>query len=252
MKKQENENLKRAQIELSKLLVEFKKICEKENLTYYLIGGTLLGAVRHRGFIPWDDDIDVGMPREDYQKFIKVAPKYLPNGLEVLHYSLDPEYQDYTMKVINNNVAYITKQTNLLVEKKLWIDIFPIDGSPKTNLHKWFHYRKIDFHRMLIAFHYIKYVRIDPNRNICKRLLVKFAQIIPIGKLIDPNKQKSSIDKELMKYSPKNSETIGTLMGAYHSKEMVNKKLFGKGSTVSFEGVSYHAPASVDLYLRHI
>ena len=61
------------------ILDDFVKICNKNNLTYFLTGGTMLGAVRHNGFIPWDDDIDIGMPRKDYDEFIKIAPKELGN-----------------------------------------------------------------------------------------------------------------------------------------------------------------------------
>lgn len=62
----------------------FKKICDDNNLRYYMIGGTLIGVVRHNGFIPWDDDIDIGLPRPDYNKFLEIAPKYLPEYMEIV------------------------------------------------------------------------------------------------------------------------------------------------------------------------
>ena len=65
---------------LLEILIDFDRICRKHNLTYYMLGGTLLGAVRHHGFIPWDDDIDVGMPRADYERFIRLPQKEYPSN----------------------------------------------------------------------------------------------------------------------------------------------------------------------------
>ena len=71
----------------------FKKICDDNNLRYYMIGGTLIGVVRHNGFIPWDDDIDIGLPRPDYNKFLEIAPKYLPEYMEIVTKSSDPNFK---------------------------------------------------------------------------------------------------------------------------------------------------------------
>lgn len=63
---------------LLNMLIDFDTICRKHKLTYYMVGGTLLGAVRHNGFIPWDDDIDIGMPRPDYERFVNLAQTEFP------------------------------------------------------------------------------------------------------------------------------------------------------------------------------
>ena len=77
-------DIKIIQDKILSILKEFINICEENNLTYYALGGTLLGAVRHNGFIPWDDDIDIGMPREDYEKFKKIASNVLPENYKFL------------------------------------------------------------------------------------------------------------------------------------------------------------------------
>ena len=93
-------NLKLLQkLELENLDVLIQ-ICKKYKIRYYLIGGTLIGVLRHHGFIPWDDDIDVGIPRSDYNKFIKVASKELPNFMDIKTMTSDPNYKCYFTRLI--------------------------------------------------------------------------------------------------------------------------------------------------------
>lgn len=245
-----DDNLRKAQLYLNDLLKIFKEICEKEGIQYYLLGGTTLGAVRHKGFIPWDDDIDVALYRDDYDRFIEVGKKYLPKGITFQHYTLDDGYVDYTMKLVNENVSYLMEMQNTQIRKNAWIDIFPIDGTPNNDLGKLIHYRKLDYHRMMLAFHYIKDVRIDSERSLGKRILVRFAQLIPIGRLVDPSRRKRCLDREFRKYSIEASEYVGNYMGAYHEKEIFPKYYFGKGAIVEFEGDEYLAPAEVEKYLK--
>ena len=94
------------EIELE-LLNEFVRICDKHNLTYFLVGGTLLGAVRHSGFIPWDDDIDVGMPRVDYDKFINIAKNELKNDYLLDSVETDKNYFLPFAKILKRNTLFI-------------------------------------------------------------------------------------------------------------------------------------------------
>lgn len=87
-------------------------------MNYYLLGGTAIGAVRHRGFIPWDDDIDVGLLRVDYERFLKIASTYLDTDQRILHYTLDKNYVDYTMKLVNSKVSYLTQREETTVKTK--------------------------------------------------------------------------------------------------------------------------------------
>ena len=245
----ETDNLRKAQLCLLELLDVFKKICEEEHIQYFLLGGTALGAVRHQGFIPWDDDIDVALFREDYDRFIEIGSKYLPQGMAFRHYSLDENYPNYTMKLVNENVSYVMQKQYTQVRQNVWIDIFPIDGTPNHSWMRTIHYRILDFHRMMIVFHEIKNVRIDPDRALWRKVLIKMVKIIPVGRIINPTRQKKCLDREFRKYSVDRSDYIGNYMGAYHQREIFPKYYFGSGCPVTFEGGSYTAPAETDRYL---
>ncbi len=95
-----DDSLKKLQKLELEMLLKIVDICEKNNITYYLFGGTLIGAVRHEGFIPWDDDIDLGMPRPDYEKFLEIAESELGENYDLLTPFKNPKYQFSFSKVI--------------------------------------------------------------------------------------------------------------------------------------------------------
>ena len=100
----------------------FKKICDDNNLRYYMIGGTLIGVVRHNGFIPWDDDIDIGLPRPDYNKFLEIAPKYLPEYMEIVTKSSDPNFKCYFTRMINNKKKIYWDQGGYKAKIGVWME----------------------------------------------------------------------------------------------------------------------------------
>lgn len=115
----------------------FHNLCEQLGLKYTLSSGTLLGAVRHKGFIPWDDDIDVSMPREDYEILIKEANGLLPDGFFLQHYTTEKEHPWLFAKLRNSNTTWIEKGVEgININHGLGMDIFPIDRISAEKLDK--------------------------------------------------------------------------------------------------------------------
>ncbi len=126
------DNLRACQLKQLSILEEIDRICQKHCITYWLDGGTLLGAVRHGGFIPWDDDIDIAMPMEDMRRFLQIAPKELPEGLFLQTPPRTPSCKESITKVRDLNSMYIEPGDNFKVDypKGLFVDIFPFVDYP--------------------------------------------------------------------------------------------------------------------------
>lgn len=127
-------NLRECQLKQLSILETVAAICKKHNIHYWLDGGTLLGAVRHKGFIPWDDDIDIAMSLADLEKFIKVAPQELPDSLFLQTPETDPTAKEPIVKIRDLNSIYIeaSDSFNVDYQKGLYIDIFPFIDYPSV------------------------------------------------------------------------------------------------------------------------
>ena len=127
-------SLREIQLAEFRLLKLFDDICQKHNLTYRLIGGTLLGAVRHKGFIPWDDDIDVCMPRKDYEILLHTD---LSDDLPPYIVKTNLEAEDYPyshIKLVDQRIKVSLLYDNYNKYRFLWMDIFPVDGLPRSQM----------------------------------------------------------------------------------------------------------------------
>lgn len=113
------------------LLRAFVDVCEKLGLKYYLVCGSALGAVKYKGFIPWDDDVDVALKREDYDVFLREAQNLLPDGIFLQNHRTDPAYPHIFSKLRDSGTTYIEKSVaHLPINHGIYIDVFPLDEYP--------------------------------------------------------------------------------------------------------------------------
>lgn len=230
------------EIELN-LLIEFGDFCRKHNLYYTLAGGTLLGAIRHQGFIPWDDDIDVIMPRKSYNLFIEMweKNKESSNSLKLL-YPGKEEYSYPFAKLCDRKT--IAKMTDGTTKHGIWIDIFPLDNIPdKNSINKLFKKARI-LRAVAISMNTdFKHVKID--YKLIPKLGLKIFSLA-IGKknvlhLIEKNAESFNKNKE--------SHYIGGVVWGYGIGEIMKKSDYLKPVKVAFEGHEFVAPSCWKSYL---
>lgn len=238
-----NDN-KRVQKLTLELLKQFMKICDDNNLRWFFTGGALIGVLRHKGYIPWDDDIDIGMPRVDYEKFLEICKNILPNGYRISNHSTDPDWY-FNMSQLIDEESEIEIYTSDIPRKfNVWIDIFPLDGLPNNKIKRWIHIKYILLLRYLVQISHIK-TQVDSNRigrPWYEKAILNVFRIIPIGKLIDSNHVLRLMEKVLMKYSYDEYEYAGNMLGRYREREAVPKVYFGNAKKMTFEGIEVNTP----------
>lgn len=232
------------------VLREFVRICELLSLRYYLVAGTMLGAVRHHGFIPWDDDIDVAMPRRDYELFLEKAPDCLDTRFELADYS-DPQHLWMTAILSNREKEFVLNNAANKINTGAWIDILMIDGAPGPGLKRECHYIVYKFYRMLFQLsHFSKIVNIYRDRPWYEKAIMKFAEMTGIEKHLDSVKIAERLHKILSKCDFDSADFAATYVGAYGKKEIVPKEYYGEGRRYNFEGLAVRGVEEYDLYLK--
>lgn len=229
------------------LLIEFDRICKKNNLYYTLCGGTLLGAVRHKGFIPWDDDIDVLMPRPDYDRLlnnINIDKEGLPSYMKFVSWK-DGSSNYPFIKLIDKRIKVDVRHFNPdLCGEHIWIDIFPIDGNPSKKRELYKIYNKMKFLRRIL---YIKLSEGKKAKTFIKRLikpvLIRGLKVVPFKILCE------NMDALAKTYDFENSEYIGGTLWGYGPQERIKKSGYMQGIQINFEDRVFNAPSNYEEYL---
>ncbi len=226
------------QLRILDILLVVQKVCEEHNLRYYIIDGTLLGAMRHKGFIPWDDDLDIGMPRKDYDLLMKHAAEWMPQPFEVVSYETDSNYPLPFAKVQDASTTLIERM-HLKYLGGIYIDVFPIDGITSNPIMQCLY---------LMHYFYLKKVQYfiyrDPYRHghgpscwiplLCRKLYT----------LAEVQEKMRKLQK---KYDYDSSELV--IDHDDGRKGIMPRKFFGVPTPILFEGKTVMGVEMPDAYL---
>lgn len=232
------------QKKLLEMLTWLTAFIEKHGLRYYVIGGTMLGAVRHEGFIPWDDDVDIGMPRSDYEKLIDLL------SAPIEHYVIESTRNDakdflYSFAKFYDMNTSMTEYVRKNVKRGVYIDIFPLDGIGNTLEEAQKNYKKIDRQNMLLATKVCAYRK---ERKWWKNVAVFFGRLIPGS----PKKLTRKLDKLCSERNFDECKYVGLLMSTYRFREVMKREIFGTPTPYKFEGLTVYGPEKFDEYLTNL
>ena len=237
-----SQEIKAIQLEILAAVDDF---CRKNDLKYSLCGGTLLGAVRHKGYIPWDDDIDLMMPRVDYDRFIAT---FKADGMNVVNMAEDDDCVETFTK--------ICKQGTILVDKnfgrELWgvnVDLFPIDGGPSENVDAY--YQQVDAQREKL-FKICPYYKAVKGKNriplLLKYCLKRIVYFYPGS--FRSLKNKVIATQKAIPYET--SPVVGVYYWVEKARTFMPKAVYNELAPVTFEGKDYLAVRQLDYYLTRI
>ena len=226
----------------------FHRFCICNHLKYYALGGTLLGAIRHKGFIPWDDDIDIGMPRKDYDIFAQLLSDKMIDDRYLLEtpHSADLKYNFPYCKLYDTKTTMI-ENTSKELTRGIFIDIFPLDGLGSTIDEARENYKLIDQKMKILR---LQKVKISADRSFIKNLVLFMVQHLPFKSL---SERKLCIDIEELCCRQDFDRCVygGNLVGAWGFKEVMEREIYGKPVLYQFENIYINGPQNAEKYLSH-
>lgn len=217
-------------------------VCKKNNLRYSIAYGTLLGAIRHSGFIPWDDDIDIVMPRDDYERLLEIWSLEVPSDYIVQHYKKDIDLVNNFAKIRKNHTTFLQSEfeKNRLYHKGIFVDIFPIDRVPKNIIS-----RNLQYIACAINLLYTRGYTSNGRglRTKCERMLLKLKkekQIIVREKL----------ESFIIRYNSQSNLSMFSFSTILDSKTYLPANLFDDLELKEFNGKYYSCTKLYDDVLK--
>ncbi len=233
------------------LLVQVHKICEEQGWRYSLGGGTLLGAVRHGGFIPWDDDIDIMMSRPDYDAFISYCITHKDIPFKIKSWETDKSYVDLSAKVYEPNTVLVDDNTCEYKEQiGVFIDIFPIDGLANSYKQAKKVFNSTSFKRaLLVAAQWKRFFKSKTHAWYYEPF--RLAMFI-LSRFVDKQKLFDKVQNKYKKIDFDKVDFAAAVGGSYREKEILRKCVFTELTKLTFENKEFSAIANYDMYLSSI
>lgn len=231
-----------------KVMKRIHDFCVANNIKYYIIGGTLLGAIRHKGFIPWDDDMDIAMMRDDYEKFIDLFPSYFTDGSLVAQRPEDIKhyYPGHGRVYIADTLK---SQSGLLHYKdynnQMYIDLFPLDNVPESMNDRKLQEQKISALKKIINRKVYKVFSSNSSLKVMVKKIISFA--LSFVTLEALQKQRTSV---MTQYNNTNSGYVCSMASHYsYTKQTMHREIYGEPALYDFEGERFYGPAMWKEYL---
>lgn len=229
------------QLNLLEVMKIFHSVCVKNKLKYYMVNGTILGAVRHKGFIPWDDDMDIGMPREDYEKLLELPQKEWPENIHIKTPYNSNDLVFPFMKVMDKNTTLVEDRLDGIVEG-IYIDIFPLDGAGNSFFTaRWRYY--VFYWKKGLLFNNQDH---GTKKSIMRRIFQSYARKQDVNKLL------KSAENWMKKKSFDKSKIVGNFPGSWGLKEFMSKKILGNPTLYKFEDTEFYGPEQAAEYLESL
>ena len=240
-------SLDQIQEKLFEVLKIVDKFCNENGIKYYIIGGTLLGAIRHQDFIPWDDDIDIAMEREEYERFISISNQLNSEIYEVSNYRTKKEVNFSLTRIFINDTEIEYPKKSLKVDTRLYFDIFPLDYAPKDIKKQKKQSKMLNIYKKLLSLREGTYYKNNIFYISCKFFLSLIISIVYGSSL--PRK----MDKEMKKYSKEKSDFLCSMASQYsYERQKMYKGIYGEPRGYLFRDKYFYGPEDYDTYLKKI
>lgn len=249
----DNETLRKVQLAQLEIAKELKRVCDENGIKYFMDSGTLLGAVRHKGFIPWDDDMDFGMLRDEYEKFVAVAPKALKEEYFLQTWDTDEGYAFSFAKIRKKDTLFIeTVSQKSTAHNGVYIDIFPYDVYPDGITERKKQKREV----MRYNYTLLMKGKVYPwlrHKNAIKRFLgfCKYVPYILLSKITSREKIKEKYQKARTMYNGTQSSAVCEMGMMDYGTMVIPSSCFEGYISLPFEDCEFSAPIDSHLYLTH-